>query len=126
MAVYYSFHNSVMWELHSPFNEPARCDVVYQPSHPFPYLVTVTIGDGTESASNSAPNRTRWRKPRTLFDDYLIRGWTELIYCDSRLARALSLNAARSPSEVQESSVAWASPEPLRAGVNGQHATTRS
>ena len=34
-----------MWELHSPCNEPARCGLVHRPSHLFPYLVMVRIGD---------------------------------------------------------------------------------
>ena len=81
-----------MWELHSPFNEPARCVVVCQPSHPFPCLVTVTVGDRRIFCEQLGSETAALEEASYLFDDYLIRGWTELIYCDSRLARALSLD----------------------------------
>ena len=100
-----------MWELHSLCNEPARCAVVCQPSQPLPYLVTVTLGDRTIVCEQLSTETDAMHEASYLFDDYLIRGWTELIYCDSCLARALSLTALNasvlgSPGEVQEGSVA--------------------
>jgi hypothetical protein len=77
-----------IWELHSLSNEPARCS--YQCSHLIPHLITVTVGDTELLHEQFETEAEAVLEASYLFDDYLLRGWTDLIYRDPRLADSLA------------------------------------
>jgi hypothetical protein len=75
--------NSLLWELHSASNLPARC--AYQSAPLTPHLVTVTVGDAETFGEDAPSEAEAIDEAAYLLEDYLTRGWTKLVYRDPRL-----------------------------------------
>ena len=79
---------TVLWELASLNDPPARC--AYECSHVPPHVVTVTVGDITTIREPLSTEAEAVEEASYLFEHYVLGGWTEMIYRDARLVKAVS------------------------------------
>ena len=73
----------VLWELHSRSDMAARC--AYERNPPG-HIITVTVGDTERFREEHVSEADAHDEAGHLLADFMLNGWTTVMYRDSRIA----------------------------------------